>query len=494
MNKFLVFFSIVVVYIFFIYSCSLERKDGEKLAKRYCSSCHLYTEPALLDKSTWKENVLPVMGAWLGIEDKSLITNQSASEDFSGHLLKIIPSQPLLTQEEWTLIKEFYLNNAPDTLQNNNKNIFVNDLEKIFDIKEIKNKSPYSLPISTLLKSDSISKSIYVGKRDGTLYKYDYNFNRIDSSFFESGISDLLIKEDRIIPLLIGNIMPNDNPLGTINLDAKNTIIGLRRPVFIEEYDFNADGNLEYLIGNYGNNFGSLALYSKNNKNEYAEKRLLDLAGSIKAIIEDINNDNRPDILVLVSQKEESVYYLENQGNLNFKIKKLLQLPPVYGTTDLLYADIDNDNVKEIILACGDNADISPVLKPYHGIRIYKLKKEKYEEVKFLQLNGVTKISVIDFDDDEKLDIAAVCNFADFRMEPYHNFVLLKNENNLNFSYHYSSKTSVNKWLLMDVVDVNHDDKKDIVLASHLINMNIPPKVFEYWKSKNIELLLLLNK
>src|SRR5687767_9822554 len=40
---------------------------GEELAKAYCATCHLFPEPLLLDKTTWKERVLPNMGWRLGI-------------------------------------------------------------------------------------------------------------------------------------------------------------------------------------------------------------------------------------------------------------------------------------------------------------------------------------------------------------------------------------------------------------------------------------------
>jgi len=42
-------------------------EHGEALAKKYCASCHLYPEPQLLDKKTWREGVLPNMAMRLGI-------------------------------------------------------------------------------------------------------------------------------------------------------------------------------------------------------------------------------------------------------------------------------------------------------------------------------------------------------------------------------------------------------------------------------------------
>ena len=42
--------------------------DGEALAKKYCTSCHLYSSPQMLDKITWQKAVLPGMARALGIQ------------------------------------------------------------------------------------------------------------------------------------------------------------------------------------------------------------------------------------------------------------------------------------------------------------------------------------------------------------------------------------------------------------------------------------------
>ncbi|HKH59427.1 MAG TPA: hypothetical protein VKA49_01280 [Flavitalea sp.] len=50
-----------------IASCNQEKSRSEALAKKYCSSCHLFSEPTELDKTTWKQKVLPVMGKLMGV-------------------------------------------------------------------------------------------------------------------------------------------------------------------------------------------------------------------------------------------------------------------------------------------------------------------------------------------------------------------------------------------------------------------------------------------
>ncbi|MBK9489349.1 MAG: hypothetical protein IPO07_11575 [Haliscomenobacter sp.] len=55
--------------------------DGKKLALKYCQSCHLFTEPALLDKKTWMNSVLPNMGMRLGIKNTATPLQERAQEE-----------------------------------------------------------------------------------------------------------------------------------------------------------------------------------------------------------------------------------------------------------------------------------------------------------------------------------------------------------------------------------------------------------------------------
>src|SRR5713101_2085527 len=45
----------------------LDAERGHRLAQTYCQSCHLFPEPALLDKATWENGALPDMAPWLGL-------------------------------------------------------------------------------------------------------------------------------------------------------------------------------------------------------------------------------------------------------------------------------------------------------------------------------------------------------------------------------------------------------------------------------------------
>ena len=105
--------------------------------------------------------------------------------------------------------------------------------------------------------------------------------------------------------------------------------------------------------------------------NKFERHVLREVPGAIKAYVRDYNKDGLPDIYVLFAQADESIFLYTNKGNGNFEEKRLLRFPPCYGSTYFELADFNKDGFDDIVYSCGDNADFSRVLKPYHGVYIY---------------------------------------------------------------------------------------------------------------------------
>jgi hypothetical protein len=94
-----------------------ELKSGAALAKQYCSSCHLYPEPDLLDKTSWREHVLPPMGYMLGIYPNGERPDSLFESGRAGEIVReagVYPTEPQLARAEWDRIEQFYLENAPE--------------------------------------------------------------------------------------------------------------------------------------------------------------------------------------------------------------------------------------------------------------------------------------------------------------------------------------------------------------------------------------------
>ena len=148
----------------------------------------------------------------------------------------------------------------------------------------------------------------------------------------------------------------------------------------------------------------------------------------MKTAVRDLDRDGRPDLLVLMAQGREGVYAFYNQGEGRFGMKPLLQFPPVYGSSDFALADVDQDGDEDLLLAQGDNADLSAVLKPYHGLRVYRNGGDyRFTEAYFYPMYGATRVVSEDFDADGDVDIAVSAYFPDFEVNNSRSFVYLEN-------------------------------------------------------------------
>ena len=72
-----------------------------------------------------------------------------------------------------------------------------------------------------------------------------------------------------------------------------------------------------------------------------------------------------------MAQGDEGIFLYKNKGNGTFEEQKLLSFLPLFGSQYFELIDFNNDGHEDILYVCGDNADLSTILKQYHGIYIY---------------------------------------------------------------------------------------------------------------------------
>ncbi len=129
--------------------------------------------------------------------------------------------------------------------------------------------------------------------------------------------------------------------------------------------------------------------------------------------------------------------------------------------------DFNKDGYPDIVYTCGDNADYSPVLKPYHGVYIFMNDKTNHFTQKyFFPINGCYKAIARDFDGDGDLDIAAISFFPDYAHQPEESFVYLKNTGDMEFKPYSIPHAHLGRWLTMDAGDIDGDGKPDIILGN----------------------------
>ncbi|SIQ67186.1 FG-GAP-like repeat-containing protein [Maribacter ulvicola] len=487
-----------------IVSCNTEKRKKEVvLYKTYCASCHIAPNINDLPKHIWKNNVLPEMGARLGIITPEHHPYYKHSFDEQIAIIKtgIYPSRPIIKEEDWNLLVDYILRMAPDSVVNNPIKIENAELSQ-FNTKPITLDSVKG-NLYTFLKIDTLHHKILTGDRRGVLsaYNLDTQKNELLSNF-NFAITDARIIGDRIFVTNMGVMDPNEIPRGkaVIRNGSATAVLqdSLHRPVHTLYTDLNNNGNEEIIISEFGNLKGKLTLLEKDAYGFYNNKTLLNVPGTIRVISKDVNNDGKDDLVVMAAQGDEAIYFLYQKENLNFDIEKVLRFNPVYGSSWFELVDYNGDGFDDIVTVNGDNADKSIIHKPYHGMRIHLNDgTNNFKETYFYPLNGATRVIANDFDKDGDVDFALLATFPDYEKHPDYNLVYLKNEESATYSFtsEHFADTNMGRWFLMDAADIDHDGDDDLVLSALNYSFTpVPEYLEEAWKESYTDLLILENK
>lgn len=476
--------------------------SGKQLAMDYCQRCHLFPEPALLDKKTWVTSVLPNMGQRLGVKVGGtdpyadlLVTEASLIRE-----LNIYPEAPLLSDQEWAKIVGYYETEAPPEPLPQKKMPVVAYQLPLFKANYI-TIGDQSFPKTTLLKYDKTSSQLYVGDTENHLFVLDSSFQLKDTWWIDTPPTDIDFPKNAPPRLLtIGVFKPSEQKTGRLmSLDKSSkapvsaiNIQLLPRPVQFASGDLNMDGKEDVVVCGFGNYSGKLFWYDDFKIEK--EHVLKALPGARKVEITDFNHDKKPDIMVLMAQAREEISIFYNLGNGKFKEKTLLRFPPSYGASYFELVDFNKDGFQDILITNGDNWDLSPVQKNYHGIRIYlNDKKDNFKESWFYPVYGASKAIARDFDNDGDVDIAATSFYSDLE-KPEQGFLYFSNEGNLNFKTFSTPEAVAGKWLTMEAADFDHDGDIDIVLGSYFHTITEMTQLVSHGVTSFPQLLLLTNQ
>nr|WP_255749857.1 VCBS repeat-containing protein [Pontibacter liquoris] len=268
---------------------------------------------------------------------------------------------------------------------------------------------------------------------------------------------------------------------------------GLRRPVSMTKADLDGDQLEDLIVCQYGNNLGALVWYRQISPGKYKPVVLKNLPGARKAEVTDLNGDGRLDVVAMFAQATESVKVFYNKGNGAFEEKTLVQFPPVYELSYFELVDFNKDGHLDIVLSNGDNADYSPVLKPYHGIRVLLNNGQNtFRESFFYPMPGASKVLARDFDQDGDLDLAAISFFPDFKNAPEKGFVYLQQQSDHTFKASTFPQSQTGHWLTMEAADYDQDNDLDLILGS-FIYTPAPPAIQQKWMKEGPAILVLQN-
>jgi len=273
-----------------------------------------------------------------------------------------------------------------------------------------------------------------------------------------------------LISVIVNGLTVSTNNLSTpyfkitgVNSDypnyIKNTISTDRYPNSIATGDFNSDGNVDFVLANYGD--AKISIYSGNGNGVFTGPSYVTVGLLPTAIsVNDIDGNGYQDIVV-TNNASNSITILRSLGNGTFLTNTIsLSVSP----NDLKTADVNSDGKVDILFSSFSNNCINVLLGNGDGT--------------FSTANSYTvgtnpsAIVVGDFDGDFKLDIAT-SNYSS------NSITLFKGNNDGTFT-NYSTLTTDTKPSHLVLHDMNLDGFPDLLVTYSTLN-----KVIIYQGSSN---------
>jgi hypothetical protein len=486
---------------FICFGQSTTEENTLKTVQMYCAACHKAPEPADLPKDLWKKNVLPEMGSYYGVKTNGfgLLKKRKPEELEAIISLNIYPETQQISDSTWQSIKNYYINNAPETISNAKER--KNRTKNLKDFKRV-DIDLLGLPESliTSLVYNEAKNELWIGEDRSRAFSWSLKSGSANNSFTSSVVSHIVIKPETKYFLEMGSLKPSELKKGSVSMtsdDGNITLIeNLHRPVYMNVEDLNEDGKPEIIVCNYGSKTGSFEIFEQvggNFENLFVHEQ----AGAIKSLVHDMNNDGKEDIVVMFSQGNESIFIFYQQEDLKFETSKILSFNPLYGSNDFIMVDYEGDGDMDIIVAQGDNADITVGEKPYHGIRIFINTNNNFKERFFYPLYGATKVIAHDFDKDGDMDLAATAFYQDYTTLAHEGFVYLENMDSENFlfqSYALKNSDPIKSYTL-EKADIDQDGDMDIVFGLFSWSITpVPPLLKTLWQSATYDMTVLFNK
>lgn len=296
-----------------------------------------------------------------------------------------------------------------------------------------------------------------------------------------------------VIVSILGNIFPSDELIGKVVLlrndegrfTPKTLLDDVRRVADVQPADFDGDGDIDLVVAVFGYARGEVLLLDNLGGGRFRDRVLLAKPGIIHVPVGDLNGDGFPDIAAVVTQDEEEVWTLINDGKGQF-LPTRVYFNNNYdvGGAGLVMADLDKDGDLDLILPQGDNLeDRYSWPQSYHGcVWLENSGGGNFKAHQIAQFGGTYAAAVADIDGDADLDVVLVSYLTD-PMTP--SVVWLENDGRQNFTTHQLDTAPVGL-VTVAAGDLNGDGKADVVAGG----LHLPPmtaKGFErvpVWLSK----------
>lgn len=377
----------------------------EKQLKQFCTTCHRFPSPTVLPKSAWLREI---------------------EKMYALYQMHTPMPQPIPNKDE---VLAYYVQNAPpefsfESVEASTEGRF----ERLaMPLAPRLSEAPAAVAcVAAFSEGDRLQILFADWRSDSLMRWYPGKDNapeavatipalgRIRQSDFNlDGQADLLLSS-------LGQNLPTDHAVGHVmwwdafsNRQPVSFVQGIRRVADARASDFDDDGDADLVVAVFGFYHHGEILYLDNmqamSQLPGFEPYVLDgRAGAVSVHLTDLDNDNRTDVVALISQETESVVAYLNRGAPSFLKVPLFEADhPGWGCSGLEMADLDGDGDDDFLLINGDILD-NEVVKPYHQIGwLENCGDLRFQYHLICAMPGVYAAKLGDLDGDGDVDIAA---------------------------------------------------------------------------------------
>lgn len=277
-----------------------------------------------------------------------------------------------------------------------------------------------------------------------------------------------------VLVACMGLLFPSNDKIGSVIIlendgrqvfTPRKIIDRIARVTDVRAADFNGDGRLDLVAGQFGYDDGETRWLENLGNWQFRSHMLQSLSGVIHTIPIDIDSDGDCDIVSLVSQEWEEVYVFENDGRGNFKSHLIWgSTNEDYGSSGIRLVDLDRDGKVDVLLTNGDAFDyLPPRPRPWHSVQWLKNNGNfKFDHRPVGQFPGASGAVAADLDRDGDLDVAAVTCYNLWERPESQSIVWFENDGKMNFTLRdVSSKPT--HLISLEAADMNRDGKPDLI-------------------------------